>query len=68
MIQEHIPPDFQNLDTAFIAGWKAALSYARTFMAEIESPNDEIEQQLSDFSKFLSTLNEEVQGKVQGTE
>ena len=58
MIQEHIPPNFQNLDTAFIAGWKAALSYARTFMAEIESPQDEIEQQLADFSDFLNTFND----------
>lgn len=58
MIQEHIPPDFQNLDTAFIAGWKASLKYARTFMAEIESPQDEIEQQLADFSEFLNTLND----------
>ncbi len=57
MIQQHTPPNFQNLDSAFIAGWKAALEYARTFMAEIESPHDELEQQLSDFNTFLSTLN-----------
>lgn len=53
MIHQQIPPDYNGLDSAFIAGWRAALEYAATFMAPIEDPLDEGEASLAAFGSFI---------------
>lgn len=57
MLQEQKNPNFNKLDTAFLAGWKAAKEYFTSFMTEVEAPQiDGGEFSLLKFNDFLASL------------